>query len=73
MILAATIAWTIALHMPDGQTMWFATTPELCLAAEVSPGQVEMPDGTVMVPDIAVCHPPDPCICVEPEAEDASS
>lgn len=72
MILAASLAWTIALHMPDGQTMWFATTPELCLAAEQNPGTVEMPDGSVLIPEIAVCHPPDPCIC-EPEKEDASS
>lgn len=72
MILATALAWTIALHMPSGDIMWFETTPELCLAAEVSPGTVEMPDGSVLTPEIAVCHPPDPCVC-EPDREDASS
>ena len=72
MILAATLAWTVALTMPSGEVMWFATTPELCLAAEASPGTVEMPDGSVVIPEIAVCHPPDPCVCA-PEMEEAGS
>ena len=72
MILAATRAWTVALTMPSGEVMWFATTPELCLAAEASPGTVEMPDGSVVIPEIAVCWPPDPCVC-ESETEAAGS
>lgn len=71
MILAASLAWTIALTMPSGEIMWFSTTPELCIAAETNPGSVEMPDGSVLIPEIAVCHPPDPCVCGE--TEDASS
>lgn len=72
MIPALSIAWTVALTMPGGVTMWFETTPEICLAAEQNPGTVEMPDGSVLVPEIAVCHPPDPCVCA-PEMEDAGS
>lgn len=72
MILATALAWTIALHMPNGETMWFETTHELCIAAETSPGSVEMPDGSVLIPEIAICYPPDPCVC-EPGMEDANS
>lgn len=72
MIIAAELAWIIALTMPTGDTLHFATTPELCIAAEHSPGSVEMPDGSVMIPEIAVCFPPDPCVC-EPDVEDAAS
>lgn len=71
-LVATTLAWTIALTMPSGETMLFATTPELCIAAESNPGSVEMPDGTVLIPEIAVCWPPDPCVC-EPETEAAGS
>lgn len=71
-IAATSFAWIIALTMPSGETMFFETTPSLCIAAETDPGSVEMPDGSVVVPEIAVCHPPDPCVC-ETDTEDASS
>lgn len=72
MIPAASLAWIIALTVPGGETMFFATTPEICIAAESNPGSIEMPDGSIVIPEIAVCLPPDPCVC-EPEMEDASS
>lgn len=63
MILAAYLAWTVALHMPSGETHYFETTPELCIAAEVDPGSVKLPDGTIAIQEVAVCFPPDPCEC----------
>lgn len=72
MIIATTLAWVIALQMPSGDTLYFETTNELCIAAEASPGHVEMPDGTIAIPEIAVCYPPDPCVC-EPETEGVGS
>lgn len=72
MIPALSLAWVIALTLPSGETHYFETSPELCIAAESSPGHLEMPDGTIAIPEIAVCFAPDPCVC-EPETEAAGS
>ncbi len=72
MIPALSLAWVIALTLPGGETHYFETSPELCIAAESNPGHLEMPDGSIAIPEIAVCWPPDPCVC-EPETEAAGS
>ena len=72
MIPVLYLSWVIALTLPSGETHYFETSPELCIAAESSPGHLEMPDGSIAIPEIAVCWPPDPCVC-EPETEAAGS
>lgn len=60
------------IHIGDAAAAVIETSPELCIAAESSPGHLEMPDGSIAIPEIAVCWPPDPCVC-EPEMEDVGS
>lgn len=61
--------WIVILYFAFG-TMEFETTQDACLAAERLPVSVEMPDGSMAVPDRTICQP---CLCFEADQEEANS